>query len=181
MSALSDKMARYLMARGQSAEAVSALQNGQALGITGPALEGWIIRSFKDGIRHSKRSLADALLPQINALISAAEAVGRVQGYDEAKGEVIKAEALSDRLHDELAELRRSMSNLQAIDDRAPAFQAIVADCLLWFDGFAAAHSPKESWERPHVPDRERLRTLNAALQGLLPADLSPDDQDIPF
>lgn len=58
-------------------------------------------------------------------------------------------------------------------------FQAIVADCLLWFDGFRAAHSPKDSWERPHVPDREALRELNAALQALEAPQ--PELEEIPF
>ena len=82
----------------------------------------------------------------------------------------------------EVTALRLAAHVLQAVKDRAAPFQAIVADCLLWFDGFAAAHSPKETWERPHVPDRERLRQLNEALQALLPAGLSPDDDaNIPF
>lgn len=108
---------------------------------------------------------------------------GKKQGYADATDDVMKAEAISDRLYEEKAALERTLRQLQTFKDRAAPFQAIVADCLLWFDGFAAAHSPKESWERPHVPDRERMRRLNEALQALLPDGLSVMDldQEIPF
>lgn len=61
--------------------------------------------------------------------------------------------------------------------ENAVDFQSIVADALLWFDGFAAAHSGRESWDRPAIPDRARLRKLNERLQDLIP---HPDDI-IPF
>ena len=115
-----------------------------------------------------------------DALTAKAWSDGHTAGLVQAQSEIVKAERNADLWGDELADLRKSMRQLQAIKDRSAPFQAIVADCLLWFDGFAAAHSPKEAWERPHLPDRERLRQLNAALQALLPPGLQSDDE-IPF
>ena len=103
---------------------------------------------------------------------------GRAEGYAQARAGVMKAEALSDRLAEQLHSLRR----VQPLLDNIAEHQAAVADCICWFDGFAAAHAPRESWERPYVPDRDRIRALNGALQRLLPSPPSGDlDAEIPF
>ncbi|MEI6439021.1 MAG: hypothetical protein WCO83_02340 [Alphaproteobacteria bacterium] len=57
--------------------------------------------------------------------------------------------------------------------------QAIVADCLLWFDGFMAAFPADRTC---HTPHREKLIRLNAALQDII--DLqgpSITDREISF
>lgn len=99
---------------------------------------------------------------------------GRQEGLAQAHREIMAAEARSDRFSDELDDLRP----LKVFRDRRVAFQAIVADCLLWFNGFSAAFEGKDSWERPTIPERDKLRELNGALQVLLPGG---DDQEIPF
>lgn len=105
---------------------------------------------------------------------------GREEGLAQAHREIMDAEAKTDRLYDLSDDLQGQLLDLKGFRDDAVAYQAIVADALLWFDGFAAAHSPRESWERPRLPDRERLRDLNAAFQRVLPP--GPDaDQEIPF
>lgn len=107
---------------------------------------------------------------------------GREEGLAQAHREIMKAEAHTDRLCDEVHDLRKLVKRLQVIIDRAAPFQAIVADCLLWFDGFNAHFAGKAARKRPNVPDREGLRKLNEALQGLLPDGLKPDlDDHIPF
>lgn len=102
---------------------------------------------------------------------------GRAQGHAEVRSDVMRAEALSDRLSEQL----HAMRHVKPLLDNIAEHQAAVADCICWFDGFAAAHSPRESWERPHVPDRERIRALNAVLQRLLPATAADLDDGIPF
>lgn len=104
---------------------------------------------------------------------------GRAEGLCEAHRQIMDAEARRDVALDKVGDLTSDLRGVRVFRDRARAFQAIVADCLLWFDGFAAAHSPKEAWERPHVPDRERLRELNAAFQEVDPATVQ--DEEIPF
>lgn len=90
------------------------------------------------------------------------------------------AEANARRMIDDTIEYETKVKRrFRELERDQRRFQAIVADCLLWFDGFRAAHSPKDSWERPHVPDREALRELNAALQAL-EAPL-PEFEEIPF
>ena len=104
---------------------------------------------------------------------------GKAEGLAQAHREIMKAEAYSDQWREKATALERSMKKLGVIQRDHRRFQAIVADCLLWFDGFRAAHSPKDSWERPHVPDRDALRDLNGALQDLEPAQ--SDFDGIPF
>lgn len=108
---------------------------------------------------------------------------GREEGLAQAHREIMKAEANADRHAIEARELRSGASASRALIDNASEHQAAIADCILWFDGFTAAHSPKESWERPHVPNRDRLTALNGALQRVLSVrtDRPLDDQDIPF
>lgn len=98
----------------------------------------------------------------------------------QAADRLTREAADKDDALDQIGDLNSELRQLKPFRDNAVAYQAIVADALLWFDGFAAAHSPRESWERPHLPDRERLRDLNAAFQRVLPP--GPDaDQEIPF
>lgn len=90
------------------------------------------------------------------------------------------AEANAKRMIDDAIQYEAKAKHRFAVIERDQRrFQAIVADCLLWFDGFRAAHSPKDSWERPHVPDRDVLRDLNGALQDLEP--MQSDFEEIPF
>jgi hypothetical protein len=103
---------------------------------------------------------------------------GKAEGMAQAHAEIMLAEGHRDRLFEERDHLRRSVEKLGAIDANRSEFQAIVADCLLWFDGFNAGFSGKEPWERPHTPDREKLTALNGALQALL---RSADLDEIPF
>jgi len=112
-----------------------------------------------------------------DATVSKAWSDGKAEGYAEARREVMQAEAVSDRLGEQL----HAMRHTKALIDNIAEHQAAVADCICWFDGFAAAHSPRESWERPHLPDRERIRALNAALQRLLPSSAADLDDEIPF
>lgn len=104
---------------------------------------------------------------------------GKAEGLAQAHREIMRAEAHSDQWCDKARDLETSLSRFAAIERDQRRFQAIVADCLLWFDGFRAAHSPKDSWERPHVPDRDALRELNAALQAL--ETPQPEFEEIPF
>ena len=112
---------------------------------------------------------------------AAAEAFsdGKREGYEQAKREVIHAEGHVDRLSDELLRLKRRAPAMDGILAGATTFQSIVADCLLWFDGFNAAHAHKEGWERPSTPNRDTLRQLNARLQEL--AGDQPDFEEVPF
>lgn len=86
------------------------------------------------------------------------------------------AKALIDDAIQYEAKVKR---RFRTIEGNQRAFQAIVADCILWFDGFRAAHAPKESWERPHVPDRAILCDLNAALQALEASQ--PEFEEVAF
>ena len=100
---------------------------------------------------------------------------GNHEGLAQAHREIMKAEAVADRLHDEIHELRKA----KPLIERAVFWQSVVADCLCWFDGFAAAHANRESYDQPAIPDRHKVRALNSALQSLLPADDATDE--IPF
>lgn len=107
---------------------------------------------------------------------------GKAEGYAEARADVMRAEAVSDRLGEQL----HAQRHVQPLLDNIAEHQAAVADCICWFDGFAAAHAPRESWERPHLPDRGRIRALNGALQRMLPeapggVNLMAGDMEIPF
>ncbi len=108
---------------------------------------------------------------------------GKAEGLAQAHREIMDAEAKADRLSDAL-DLERFQSRMaRKVIERADAFRSVVADCLCWFAGFDAAHSYKESWERPWAPERATLRELNTALQeiageGTRPAALS---EEIPF
>lgn len=108
---------------------------------------------------------------------------GRAEGVKQAHREVIDAEAARDRLADENHDLKREAALFAPFKANADAFQAIVADCQCWLDGFNASHIGKDSWERPHVPTRERLLDLNIALQAVLSAQRTSDplDDEIPF
>lgn len=99
-------------------------------------------------------------------------------GWSQARADAATREArrLADAANRHEAEIKR---RFRVIERDQRKFQAIVADCLLWFDGFRAAHSPKDTWERPHVPDREILCQLNRALQSLETPE--PEFEEIPF
>jgi len=114
-----------------------------------------------------------------DASVAKAWSDGKAEGLAQAHREVMKAEAFSDQWCERAQGFERQLNRYGAIQRSQRRFQAIVADCLLWFDGFRAAHSPKDSWERPHVPDREALRELNAALQALEAPQ--PEFEEIPF
>lgn len=97
-----------------------------------------------------------------------------------AMARVENAEANAKRMIDDAIQYEAKIKHRFRVFERDQRkFQAIVADCLLWFDGFRAAHSPKDSWERPHVPDREILCELNRALQSLEMPE--PEFEEVPF
>lgn len=109
---------------------------------------------------------------------------GKAEGYAEARREVIAAESRLDKVWEEFP-----IRALRPFLDDAEAYQSIVADCLLWFQGFNAAYAGRESYDRPNTPSVDKLRDLNIALQFILreqdkaggkrAADL--DDLEIPF
>lgn len=161
---------RYLRRNGVSEEVLSDLRAGLDVRITGDGLTSWLKGAWKDGEKRTRRSLAEALLPMIEryAEIAAAQAVAEM--HVDMHKQVMDAEANSDRLGERLHKLK-------AIEANARAFQAIVADCQCWFDGFKAAHAGQESWDKPWTPSRDSLSQLNMALQALLPGA----DEEVPF
>lgn len=107
---------------------------------------------------------------------------GREEGLAEAHRAIMEAEAKTDRAYDKIGDLNSDLRRFKAVGAKHRAFQAVVADCLLWFDGFTAAYAGREPFERPNVPARETLRQLNAALMGLEPPSAHRDlDHEIPF
>ncbi|MET3527258.1 hypothetical protein [Phenylobacterium koreense] len=117
---------------------------------------------------------------------ASAVSIGLTAGREEAHADVVNADARADRARDEAHELRIALDRLQPFADNAEDFQAIVADCQCWFDGFAGAQSGRESYERSHLPSRDKLTALNAAFQAVLrarPVRTGRDEFDdhIPF
>lgn len=107
---------------------------------------------------------------------------GKAEGLAEAHRAIMDAEAKTDRALDKVGNLNSDLRKFTAIQKQHRAFQAVVADCLLWFDGFVAAYAGREPYERPNVPARETLRRLNGALQALEPIPSEYDLSDeIPF
>jgi hypothetical protein len=107
---------------------------------------------------------------------------GKAEGLAEAHRQIMDAEARMDRAFDKVGDLTSLLRSARPIIDRSRAFQSIVADALLWFDGFAAAHALRDSWDRPNIPDRDQLRQLNGALQELThQTDQRVADEEIPF
>jgi hypothetical protein len=110
---------------------------------------------------------------------------GKAEGLDEAHRQIVDADARADRYSNLYDELMREVQAYRRCDDflsKAREYQAIVADALLWFDGFAAAHAHQDIWERPSIPDRSQLRDLNGKLQDLARAAISAKlDEEIPF
>jgi len=105
---------------------------------------------------------------------------GKAEGYAQARAEIMLAEGRADALDDEVHRLRRETQDFAYFRGEVEEHQATAADCLLWFDGFQAAHSHRESYERPKTPDREKLLHLNSAPQRLIPGR-AVDDDEIPF
>lgn len=109
--------------------------------------------------------------------------LGRRDGISEGETRVRKeyrfdADHFRARAEHAERKLRRSAPLLS----RAEPFRGIVADCLLWFDGFRAAHAGREHVVR--APDRETLRELNAALQSLDATSRGSDEDEfdeVPF
>jgi hypothetical protein len=108
---------------------------------------------------------------------------GKREAYAQALAEIRLAEGRCDHMSEELMTLRRQVSRAQQFIHEAADHQATAADCLLWFDGFLAAHAHREGFERPRTPDREKMRRLNEALQRLIPAGdtRALTDDEIPF
>lgn len=105
---------------------------------------------------------------------------GKAEGLAQAHAEIMLAEGRADRLDDEGRDLRRRLERMGDLTGRAAEYQATIADCLLWFDGFMAAHHNAEPCGRPYVPHRDKLVRLNEALQRLM-RDPEVDDEEIPF
>lgn len=108
---------------------------------------------------------------------------GKAEGYAQARREVMEAEARLDKALEELP-----ARALRPFLEDAASYQSIVADCLLWFQGFNAAYAGRDSYDRPNTPSAEKLRELNQALQAiwrerdLANGKASPaDDLEIPF
>ena len=107
---------------------------------------------------------------------------GRAEGLAQAHREIMAAEAQTDKARDRVSALECAAERIQPVTGSLHDLQMLIADCLLWFDGFAAAHASREPWERPNVPSRERLREFNALLQVAAAAPADPDlDDHIPF
>jgi len=174
---LNTQTARYLKRNGVSAENIQALDEGRPVCITADSLTSWIKGAFTDGASHSRRSLAVALLPQIEALVELAKAEGAAKVWSDAHDQIIRAEAKTDRLCDEVHDMKASLQCLSVFEKNHRRFWAIVADCQQWFNGFAAAHAGRDSWDQPRIPNPDTLRDLNAALSSL---DVS-EDEDVPF
>lgn len=106
---------------------------------------------------------------------------GHAAGVQQAHMEIMRAEGVSDRLSDEVQDLRNRFVKLEPIERQARRFQSIVADALLWFDGFMAARYTERP--QPSIPDRDQLRELNSALLDLQPADqfAASLDDEVPF
>lgn len=106
---------------------------------------------------------------------------GRRAGEQQAHMEIMRAEAISDQLGDEVTDLRNRLRKLEHFERMARPFQSIVADALLWFDGFMAARYTERP--QPRIPDRDQLRELNSALLALQPQDQfqASLDDEVPF
>lgn len=106
---------------------------------------------------------------------------GKAEGLAQAHAEIMLAEARSDAAGDAQREMRRRLGSLEDIGGNADEFQAIVADCLLWFDGFRSAFHLSEAGH-PRTPDRDGLTRLNTALQAVLRSQRGDiEDEEIPF
>lgn len=118
--------------------------------------------------------------------------LGFTRGREEAKRDidarVRDAWQVADIARADATELRKRLAAAEPLIRDVEAYQAIVADCLLWFQGFNAAYAGCESYDRPNTPSVDKLRDLNIALQFILRErdkasgsyrDL--DDQEIPF
>lgn len=105
---------------------------------------------------------------------------GKAEGLAEARQEVMRAEKFSDQWCEKAMKLEGATRQLADLQRHQRRYQAIVADCLLWFDGFAAAFGAREGWEQPRIPDRETIRDLNRALLNL-EQDHPIPDEEIPF
>lgn len=97
---------------------------------------------------------------------------------EQASDHVRESEARAKELRRLLDEARTRLKLLEPFNEKATEFRAIVADAQCWFQGFAASHAGKETWERPILPDHNQLRELNLALLSLVP---STPETEIPF
>ncbi len=163
---------RYLRRNGVSDGTLEHLRDGRTVAITADILTSWLKGAWDDGRTHTRRSLAEALLPLVEKCAEVAFAQGAAEVHADMHKQVMDAEANSDRLGERLHKMK-------TIETNAVAFQAIVADCQCWFDGFKAAHAGQDSWEKPWTPNRDSLSRLNMALQALLPSRVG--DEEVPF
>lgn len=106
---------------------------------------------------------------------------GRRQWMDQAMQATLRANTAENQAR----RFSQRLNRLAVFENKAESFQSIVADCVLWFDGFLGAFAGRDIADQPHVPDRSDLRDLNAAFQRMLrdrgriePADL---DDEVPF
>lgn len=150
---LNPKTEEYLRDQGVEEEVLADLRAGRPVSITAESLRGWMARAYREG-----RSF------QVELLGQAGRSLDRALERRESDRETL--DRFTARLH-----------RLSKLENRSREFQSLVADCLLWFDGFAAAHAGKESWEQPSIPARDRLREMNAVLLDLQEGEPAP----IPF
>lgn len=106
---------------------------------------------------------------------------GKAAGWAEARDEIARGDKRISEAWDHNRRLDRSIQPLLPIARDAEDHQAIVADCLCWFDGFSAAHGRDD--RQPFTPDREKLRRLNAVLQEVVGSQRGSTtaDDEIPF
>lgn len=121
------------------------------------------------------------------------EAALRATGYDRGLADgrrtwmeqAAQAVCRANTAENQALRFSHRLNKLAVFENQAADFQGIVADCLLWFDGFIAPFATKERHERPHIPDRESLKDLNANLQRLMRGStrgaIDCDDEEVPF
>lgn len=92
---------------------------------------------------------------------------GRTEGLAERRHDVVQAELAYERAWLERQEALGDLSVFEKIKARIEDFQSVVADCQCWFDGYTAAFSGRDDWQRPWMPSTDRLRDLNEALRAI--------------
>lgn len=74
---MTEKFATYLERRGLPKETVDALKSGDPLSVTGDIFASWVVAAFKEGQRHERRKIAEAIAPKLDALETQAPKEGQ--------------------------------------------------------------------------------------------------------